>query len=163
MQNVMLFKIPEGTSLKNPVHWLALGFGTGCSLTMPGTIGTMAGVIIYYFAQALSVWLYLFLVIILFIVGIWICQTTARDMGKHDHPAIVWDEIVGYLIAMSMAPDGWQWILGGFLVFRFFDIAKPWPISQVDKSVTGGLGIMLDDAIAALFSLAILQIMVYML
>ncbi len=145
------------------MHLLALGFGTGCSPIMPGTIGTLVGVLIYYFTRNLPLWIYLVMIILMFLLGIWLCGKTARDAKVHDHSAIVWDEIVGYLMTMTAAPAGWYWMAAGFVLFRLFDIVKPWPVSWADKTLKGGLGIMMDDAIAAIFSLLFLQIMVYML
>ena len=91
------------------------------------------------------------------VVGIWICGQTARDLGVHDHGGIVWDEIVGMLIALTAAPPGWLWLVAGFAMFRLFDVVKPWPISTLDREVGGGLGIMLDDILAGLCALAVLQ------
>lgn len=149
--------------LKNPVHFLALGFGSGCIPKLPGTAGSLVGVLIYFFISPLPVTYYAGIVLVLFLAGIWLCDRTARDLGVHDHPAIVWDEIVGYLVTMIYAPQGWIWMIAGFILFRLFDIWKPWPINRIDKSVTGGLGIMLDDVIAGIFGLCILQITAYLL
>ena len=149
--------------LFHPIHFLALGFGTGCVRKMPGTIGTLAGVPFYLFMQELSWHFYLGIILVFFLVGIWICEKTAKDLGVHDHPAIVWDEVVGYLVTMLFAPAGWLWIVLGFVLFRIFDICKPWPISWLDKQVKGGLGVMLDDIVAGLLSLAILQSVAYLL
>jgi phosphatidylglycerophosphatase A len=93
------------------------------------------------------------------VVGVWVCDTASRDLGVHDHPGIVWDEIAGFLLTMLAAPPGWQWILVGFALFRLFDIWKPWPIGWLDRRVAGGLGIMLDDLVAGVFAAAILQLM----
>ncbi len=94
----------------------------------------------------------------LFLLGVWACAKTGRELGVHDHPAIVWDEVVGYLITMTGAPTNWQWLLGGFLLFRLFDILKPWPVRWFDRRVAGGLGVMADDVVAGLMALAVLQI-----
>lgn len=145
-------------SLKNPVHFLALGFGAGCSPYMPGTAGSVVGVVLYCFLQNLDVFVYAALVLLLSLAGIWLCGRTSRDLGVEDHQAIVWDEIVGYLVTMIAAPPGWLWIAAGFVLFRLFDITKPWPVNWADKRVSGGLGIMLDDIIAAIYALLILQI-----
>ncbi len=149
--------------LKNPVHLLSLGFGTGYMPKLPGTAGTLVGVIIYLPLQSLDWIYYLAIVVALFLLGVWICESTATALGVHDHSAIVWDEIVGYLFTMLAAPAGWVWIVLGFCLFRLFDIWKPWPISLLDKSVHGGIGIMLDDIVAAIFSLIILQVIAYLL
>jgi phosphatidylglycerophosphatase A len=90
------------------------------------------------------------------LLGIPLCGASARRLGVHDHPGIVWDEIAGYLITMLAVPVSWPWLLAGFMLFRLFDIAKPWPIREADHSLRGGLGIMLDDVIAGLFAGAIL-------
>jgi len=100
---------------------------------------------------------YVLITALLFALGIWVCAYTANKLGVHDHPSIVIDEIVGFLITMAAVPAGWLWIVIGFVLFRLFDALKPWPISWFDRVVTGGFGIMLDDVIAGLFSLAILH------
>ena len=91
------------------------------------------------------------------VMGIYICGQTARDLGVHDHGSIVWDEFVGFWITMFAAPVGWVWVVVGFVLFRFFDIIKPWPISWIDKKITGGFGIMLDDVIAGVMAAVVLQ------
>jgi phosphatidylglycerophosphatase A len=91
------------------------------------------------------------------VLGIWICGKTAEDMGVHDDSSIVWDEVAGMLITMLAVPLSWQTVLVGFMLFRFFDILKPWPISYLDKHVHGGFGIMIDDVLAGLFALAGIQ------
>ena len=145
------------------MHLLALGFGTGLIPKLPGTAGTLVGVLIYIPLQYLPWPIYTAMTVILMMAGIWICGRAAADIGVHDHPGIVWDEIVGYLITMLLAPSGWMWILIGFCLFRFFDIYKPWPISWVDKRVPGGLGIMADDVLAAVYSMFSLRIIAYVL
>lgn len=144
----------------NPIHLLAFGFGAGASPYAPGTFGTLIGIPIYLLLLHLVFWQYLGIVFLLFILGVWLCHTTARDLGVHDHPGIVWDEIVGFLVTMTAAPFGWLWIVIGFGLFRLFDILKPWPINVVDKKVSGGLGIMLDDLVAGIFAAAVLKIIV---
>ncbi len=145
--------------LKDPVHWLALGFGTGLAAKAPGTFGTLVGIPLFLIMQSLPVAIYCLITIILFLVGIWICDRTARELGVHDHPGIVWDEVVGYLVTMIMAPAGWLWVILGFILFRIFDIWKPWPIRVIDQRVSGGFGIMLDDLIAGIFALISLHIL----
>lgn len=142
---------------RNPLHILALGFGTGASPYAPGTVGTLAAFPLYYFLMPLPLWLYLLCCAGLFVVGIWICDRTANDMGVHDHSAIVFDEIVGMLVTLAMAPAGWVWLIVGFAWFRLFDIWKPLPINLLDKKVPGGFGIMLDDLIAAVYAWLALQ------
>lgn len=144
--------------LLHPVYSPALGFGAGCSKYAPGTVGTLAGVLIYLPLQFLPWYVYAVIVACLFLAGIYLCGETARALQAHDHPAIVWDEIVGYLATMLLAPSGWIWVILGFLLFRLFDIGKPWPVNRADKCVAGGTGIMLDDLIAAAYSWIFLQI-----
>ena len=99
-----------------------------------------------------------FLIVLLaLIAGFWICDEAARQMGVHDDPSIVWDEIVGLLITMIAAPSGWVWIVAGFVLFRVFDIWKPWPIRNIDQGIKGGMGIMLDDVLAGVYALVVIQ------
>ena len=150
--------------LWHPVHFFALGFGAGCMPKMPGTFGTLSGVLVYaLMGYTLSPLVYIAAATGLFLLGIWLCGVTARDLKTHDHPGIVWDEIVGYLVAMICVPFDWRFMVAGFVLFRWFDVWKPWPANWVDHKVSGGLGIMADDLIAGLYALAILQIGVYLL
>ena len=139
------------------VHFLAFGFGAGYLPRAPGTFGTLVGVLVYLFMQPLAAWLYAVIVLALFGIGVWICALTERDLGVHDHPGIVWDEIVGYLITMFLAPSGWAWIVLGFALFRLFDIWKPWPIREIERRIRGGLGNMLDDALAGICAFVVLH------
>jgi phosphatidylglycerophosphatase A len=144
-------------SLSNPIHLLATGFGTGLAPRAPGTAGTLAAVPLYLALGGLSLPLYLVACAALFAAGVWICGRAAADLGVHDHPGIVFDEMIGYLLTMTAAPSGVAWMVLGFVVFRFFDILKPWPIGALDRQVRGGFGIMLDDLVAAMMALAVLQ------
>jgi phosphatidylglycerophosphatase A len=145
--------------LLHPCGLLSLGFGSGLVPVAPGTAGTLAAIPVYLLLQDLALAAYVAVVGVAFIAGIPLCAWTARRLGVHDHPAIVWDEIVGYLVTMVAAPAGWQWVVAGFVLFRLFDIAKPWPISWLDRRVSGGLGIMLDDLLAGVFAAVILQLL----
>ena len=155
-------QVRRRVSLTNPVHFLALGFGSGLASKMPGTIGTFAAlpvvVLLSYYANFS---IYLLVTILVCVAGIWICGKTAEDMGVHDDPSIVWDEVAGMLITMLAVPLSWQTLLVGFVLFRFFDILKPWPISYLDKYVQGGFGIMIDDVLAGFFALGILHFGLY--
>lgn len=122
----------------------------------PGTFGTLAAMPLYWLLAPLSLVHYLIVVTVLFVLGVWACGRTARDLGGQDPGVIVWDEVVGYLVAMSAVPLEWTWMLLGFVVFRLFDIWKPWPIRWLDRRVKGGLGIMLDDLGAAVLTWAVL-------
>jgi phosphatidylglycerophosphatase A len=97
------------------------------------------------------------MVLVLIAHSIWLCERTSRDLGVHDHGGIVWDEFVGFWLTMVAAPEGWHWLLAGFLLFRLFDILKPFPINYLDRHIHGGLGIMLDDAVAGSFAWFCLQ------
>lgn len=139
--------------LTNPTHFLALGFGSGLIKPAPGTWGTLAAVPVYLALSMLaSVWVYLALCTVFFLLGIYLCGKTASDVGVHDHGAIVWDEIVGYLITMAFFSPTWLNIALGFALFRLFDIVKPWPIKLLDRHVHGGFGIMIDDVLAGVFA-----------
>ncbi|MGI9282887.1 MAG: phosphatidylglycerophosphatase A family protein [Endozoicomonas sp.] len=148
---------------KNPVHFFAFGLGSGLSPVAPGTFGTVAAIPFYLMFQYLPLWNYLLVLAVSIVLGIWLCGKTSRDLGVHDHPGIVWDEFVGYWITMLLAPSGWEWVLIGFILFRIFDIWKPWPIGWLDRKVHGGLGIMIDDIIAGIFALISLQLIAHLL
>ena len=138
--------------LKDPVHLLALGFGTGLSPFAPGTFGTLLALPLAYALTELPIATAIVAVVILVLGGIWICGESARRLGCHDHPGIVWDEIAAFAALALVLPPGPYWLLAGFLLFRLFDIAKPWPIRELDHRLGGGLGIMLDDLAAAFFA-----------
>jgi phosphatidylglycerophosphatase A len=148
--------------LLNPVSFVALGFGSGLAPVAPGTAGTLAAVPLYLLLQDLPLAVYLAVVAAMLFGGVPVCGYTAGRLGVHDHPAIVWDEVVGYLVTMIAAPAGWQWVVAGFALFRLFDILKPWPIRWFDRQVHGGAGIMLDDVIAGVFAAAVLQGVAYL-
>jgi len=140
------------TLLRDPGHFLAVGFGSGLAPRAPGTFGTLAAIPVYLLCAQLPLMVYLLVVAAAFAVGVYLCGRTARALGVHDHPGIVWDEVVGYLMTMAFAPSGWLWVVLGFVCFRLFDILKPWPIRVLDHSVHGGLGIMIDDALAGVLA-----------
>ena len=148
------------TILSSPVHFLAFGFGSGLSPIAPGTVGTLMAVPLYLLMVRLPWIYYILLLLVAIAVGIWLCGESARLLGVHDHGGIVWDEFVGFWITMLFIPSEWLWIVLGFVLFRLFDVWKPWPIRFIDKQVHGGLGIMLDDILAGLFALAVLQLIV---
>ena len=137
-------------------HWIAFGFGSGLAPWAPGTFGTLAAVPLYWLLQPLSLAAYLALLLVFSGIGVWACGRTARELGSKDPSAIVWDEVVGYLLAMTGSPGGWPWAVAGFVVFRLFDIWKPWPVHVLDQRVTGGLGIILDDLAAGAMAWAVL-------
>ncbi|KAA5970160.1 MAG: phosphatidylglycerophosphatase [Pantoea eucrina] len=143
--------------MRNPWHLLATGFGSGLSPFMPGTVGSVAAIPFWWLMTFLPLQLYSLVVLVGISVGVYLCHRTARDMGVHDHGSIVWDEFIGMWITLMAIPvlNGW-WVLAGFVIFRIFDIWKPWPIRWFDKNVHGGMGIMVDDIIAGVVSAAVL-------
>lgn len=144
------------------VEFVARGFGTGWAPKAPGTFGTLAGVALYWPLSGLPLGAYLAVTGVFALTGIWICGRTSRLMQVNDHPGIVWDEVVGFLVTMIGAPIGWLWLVLGFVLFRLFDITKPWPIRVVDRRIHGGLGIMLDDILAGIFASICLHAMAFM-
>lgn len=147
--------------LTNPIHFLAFGFGSGLAPVAPGTFGTLAAIPLFLFMQPLSLPIYLFITLLVSLVGIWVCGKSSDMLGVHDHSGIVWDEFAGYFVTMIAAPQGWIWIVIGFALFRLFDIWKPWPISVLDKKVHGGLGIMVDDILAGVYAWVCLQLLAF--
>lgn len=144
--------------LQSPIHFLAFGFGSGLSPKAPGTVGTLAAIPLYLLLVQLPVWGYALAIVLTFLLGIWLCGESSKRLGVHDHGGIVWDEFVGFWITMLFAPTGWVWIIVGFVLFRIFDIWKPYPICLADKYVHGGFGIMLDDVLAGIYALLVLQL-----
>ncbi|MDD3518291.1 MAG: phosphatidylglycerophosphatase A [Chromatiales bacterium] len=148
---------PARTVLTDPVHFLAFGFGSGLSPVAPGTFGTLAAIPLWWLVQGLPLWTYLLITLLVTLVGFWLCGESARRLDVHDHPGIVWDEIAGFLVTMIAAPAGWPWLLAGFLLFRLFDIVKPWPARWFDRRLHTGAGIVLDDVVAGLYAFLVLQ------
>jgi phosphatidylglycerophosphatase A len=148
----------SGFDPRRPHHWIAFGLGSGLSPWAPGTAGTLVAVPIYMSIANLPLGWYLAVLALVCAVGFWACGRTARDLGEDDPSAIVWDEVAGYLVAMTAAPRGWAWVLAGFLAFRLFDIVKPWPIRAAERLRPPGLGIMIDDLVAGVFAWATLWV-----
>ncbi|HUV21449.1 MAG TPA: phosphatidylglycerophosphatase A [Gammaproteobacteria bacterium] len=144
--------------LRNPLHFLSLGFGSGLSPFAPGTCGTVVAIPLYLLLAQLPFWYYLLAIAVAFAIGVYLCGYTSAALGEHDHSGIVWDEFVGFWITMIAVPVTWQWILAGFVLFRLFDIVKPWPVKIADAKMKGGFGVMFDDLLAALYALIALQI-----
>ena len=142
--------------LANPWTFFGLGFGSGLVPWAPGTFGTLVAVPLCLLLDMAGIWIYIAATAAAIAVGVSICGATARQLQTHDHPAIVWDEIAGFLVTMLAVPLTPTNLIAGFLLFRIFDIVKPWPIRSVDRKVHGGLGIMLDDVLAGVFAAAAL-------
>ncbi len=146
-------------NLKDPVQFLALGFGSGLAPKAPGTFGTLAAVPLFVLCSYFLTNAYLgYLIIIMSIIGIYLCGKTAKDVGVDDHPAIVWDEFAGLFITLYLSDITFLTLVVGFALFRFFDILKPWPISFIDKKIHGGFGIMLDDIVAGIAAFVCMQL-----
>ena len=145
-------KLTPKQILSDPVLFLAFGFGSGLAKKAPGTFGTLAAVPVYWLFAQTNLFVYSLLTLTVTVVGIRICDSAAKKLDEHDFGGIVWDEIAGYLITMWLVPFTWQAMVLGFILFRFFDILKPWPIKWIDRQVHGGLGIMLDDVLAGVFA-----------
>lgn len=143
-------------ALTTPTGFLAFGLGSGLAPKAPGTFGTLAAIPLYILISELSWPLYLAVLVLSFLLGIYLCEQASKNIGVHDHGGIVWDEFVGFWITLFMIPFEWHWLLLGFVLFRFFDIVKPFPIKWLDRQVKGGFGIMIDDVIAGFYAWIIL-------
>ncbi|AGA32680.1 Phosphatidylglycerophosphatase A [Thioalkalivibrio nitratireducens DSM 14787] len=148
---------PASLVFRDPVHLLAFGFGSGLARWAPGTFGSAAALVLYFAIIGLPDWAYLGVVALVTVSGFWICGESARRLGVHDHPGIVWDEWAGMLITLAFAPAGLVWVLVGFLLFRFFDIVKPFPARYFDRHWHSGVGIVMDDVVAAIYAWLVLQ------
>lgn len=149
--------------LAHPAGWLASGFGAGFAPRAPGTVGTLASLLPWLALRELPLTLYAAVLIFAFALGVWASNWVIRRTGVQDPSVVVLDEFVGLWIALAAAPRGWPWALAGFALFRLFDIWKPWPVRWADAKVGGGFGAMLDDALAGLYALIVLQIAARML
>lgn len=140
---------------------MSLGFGSGLAPVAPGTFGTLAAIPFYLLLAQLTLPVYLAIILAGFALGVFLCRYTSDALGEHDHSGIVWDEFIGFWITMIAVPSTWPWILTGFVLFRFFDIVKPWPVSLADAKMKGGFGIMIDDVLAGIYALACVHIALY--
>ena len=149
-------RVPS-SSFRHPVHFLAVGLGSGAAPVAPGTWGTLAAVPFYLPLSLLAPWGYLLFLLVTAVAGLYICGKTSRDWRVHDHAGIVWDEFVGFWITMFLVPLSWSSLVLGFLLFRWFDIWKPWPIRYLDRNLQGGAGIMVDDILAGILACLVLH------
>jgi phosphatidylglycerophosphatase A len=143
---------------KNPLYFIAFGCGSGAIPFAPGTFATLAAIPFYLLMRPLPLLSYIMLVIVFCIFSAWVSDKISIETQTHDHPGLCIDEFAGFFVTMTYAPSGWQWVLLGFILFRFFDIYKPWPICLIDETVHGGVGMVLDDVIAGFASCLIIQI-----
>ena len=150
---------PPHSIWTNPIHFIACGFGLGTFPFFPGTIATLFAILLCLMLSNFSLLFYCVICVLLFVIGIYCCDVTNKDFGTQDHPAAVFDEIATFPVTLIAIPMTWYFILIAFILFRFFDIVKPGPIRWVDQHVHGGLGVMLDDLLAALATLMLLQLL----
>ncbi len=143
--------------LHDPRGFFAFGCGAGLVPIAPGTAGSAVALFAAPLLAELSLASYLLFLIVTFFLGVMLCQHAAETLGVHDHPGIVWDEFVGIWTTLLVVPAHWSWWLAAFALFRLFDIWKPWPIKWIDRHVSGGFGIMLDDLLAALYAMVLLK------
>ena len=151
-------KVNPADLIRDPVLAVAFGLGTGLTPKIPGTVGTLLAIPLWWWLSDLDSIVYLLIVACAFLFGIWICQRAMERLGQHDHSGIVFDEIVGYLLALVVVPTSIGWLLISFASFRFFDILKPWPICWLDRRIQGGFGVMLDDLAAGIYTAVIILV-----
>lgn len=156
--------------LRHPSGWLACGFGSGLTPVAQGTFGSLAALLPWLALSRLPLMAYLLVLILAFVIGIWACDVAGKAVGVDDHRSLVWDEFVGQWIALIpligfAAPQvtglHWWMVLAGFVLFRLFDVWKPWPIGWLDRRLKGGLGVMVDDVVAGIFAAIVLAAIVY--
>jgi phosphatidylglycerophosphatase A len=149
--------------LSHPAHFFALGFGSGLAPKAPGTFGTLVGLPLFWLTADFSLTAQLAYIFALFIFGIYVCDKTGKDLGVADHGGIVWDEIVAMMLVLALTPPSWlSWLLA-FLLFRLFDIWKPFPIRQFDAKLKNGFGVMFDDLLAAIYAIIGIKIILWLL
>lgn len=144
--------------VSDPRYLVALGFGSGLAPWAPGTVGSLVAIpfaLLFGLAGDIG---YAAIVIVVLIGGIPLCDRVAAELDSKDPGVIVIDEFVGMWIALFLLPEGWYWLIAGFVLFRFFDILKPWPVNWFDEHLPGGRGIMMDDVAAGMYSFALIQI-----
>jgi len=150
--------------LTHPLGWIASGFGAGLAPVAAGTFGSAAALLPWFFwLRWQSPLIYLGVVGLAFALGVVAAQWVINRIKTEDPSVVVWDEFVGQWLALFMAPAGWIWMLGGFALFRLFDIWKPWPVSWADQKLHGGFGAMFDDVLAGLYALIVLQAVRYLI
>lgn len=147
--------------LSHPAGWIACGFGSGLSPVAPGTAGSLAALLPWLALRELPLPWFAGVLVLAFAIGVWAGDWAVCRLRSADPGCVVWDEFVGLWIALlpiAAAPRSIGWVVAGFVLFRVFDIAKPWPVSWADSRVAGGLGVMLDDAIAGAYAALVLAL-----
>lgn len=153
---MIVFRPRAAFVFSHPAHLIAFGFGAGLAPVAPGTAGTLAAWPLGWALVALHPALVLSTVAVLFVIGVWACELTGRHLGIADHGSMVWDEVVAFLLILAIVPRDLAWQAAAFVVFRFFDIAKPPPIRHFERRYHGGFGVMFDDIVAAAYTLVVL-------
>lgn len=147
-------------ALGHPARLVALGFGAGLTPFAPGTVGTLLALPLFALLHPLLPALeFLMLLALLYLAGVWVCDKAGRDLGVEDHPAIVWDEVVAFMLVLFFTPPAPLWQLSALLLFRLFDILKPGPVRYVERMFRGGFGVMVDDLVAAFLALLCLTLL----
>ncbi len=145
----------------SPAGWIASGFGSGLSPVAPGTAGSAVALLPWFALRELPLPMFALVLVLAFALGVWVSNIVIAKLHIEDPAVIVWDEFVGQWIALAPLlwfAHGWPWIIAGFVLFRLFDIFKPWPVSWADRKVKGGLGVMLDDVIAGAYAAVVLGV-----
>jgi phosphatidylglycerophosphatase A len=155
---VTLHRPTAGFAFSHPAHVIAFGFGAGLAPFAPGTAATLAAWPLGWWLYAADAAIVFPVIFFLFILGIWACGLTGRHLGVHDHGAMVWDEVVAFLLVLAIVPREWSWQAAAFVLFRAFDIAKPPPIGWLEDRFRGGFGVMVDDLVAAGYALLVLAV-----
>ncbi len=165
LQRLRSFSIPQKKPLptppevwQDPIYFIGFGLGSGAIPIAPGTFGTLFAIPFYLLIATLPLFWYVIVVVLFILFSSYICDRLSKKIKLHDHPGMCLDEFAGFFVTMINAPFGWQWILLGFVLFRIFDIVKPWPINWLDEKIHGGFGMVIDDVVAGLFACVIIQI-----
>ena len=147
--------------LQHPAHFFALGFGSGLAKKAPGTFGTLVGLPLFWLISGQPLTMQLAMIALFFVVGIYFCDVAGKDLGVADHGSIVWDEIAAMMLVLALTPFSAIYWLAAFLLFRLFDIWKPFPIRQFDAKLKNGFGVMFDDLLAAIYAILSLKILLW--
>ena len=162
-----MITLPKSPDLKflfqHPANFLALGFGTGLAPKAPGTFGTLVGLPLYWLMSSNAFYVQLILISAAFMIGIYFCDVAGKSIGVSDHGSIVWDEIVAMMLVLTITPNHWLWWIVAFIIFRLFDIWKPFPISLCDAKLKGGFGVMFDDLLAAIYAMITIKLILWIL
>jgi len=142
-------------------YFLGFGFGSGLLPKMPGTWGTLAAVPLAFGLSFFPLWVSIVIILFYFILGSYLSGILSDELGVHDYGGVNCDEVVGFLFLMLPFPCTWQYLLLGFILFRFFDIIKPFPIGWIDRYIVGGFGMMFDDIVAAIMAMLLMLLIQY--